>query len=223
LLVGSIFLWHRLLRRTLQGSSHYFVNKYESQNLSTSILKTLFFLLLVFIISFSGREIEKESAVSHSVQLKKKSSRKSLGLSGGFIRMFIPGKRAKKLFTHYWTGGGDYYLNNEEIILIASEYNRLGNKVCEDSANINKDGEKYMRKRVNFYGSPKLAHAIGHGILFLKNNELAGFYDYYDFDPQPKGVRPSFHEFKTRTMNWMGRLRGAKPFKIFFGVGGVIN
>lgn len=150
---------------------------------------------------------------------KKKKPRTRLGLFGKFVTYLLKGELSKKLFAQYWTGQGDYYLSQSEIVQIASEIDRLGVSGCADSSYIRTpDSVLLQRKLINFYKSGELSNAFGYGTIYLKGNVLAGFYDNYDFNPKPRGVRPFKHELKTRLMNIIGRLKGARNFKVFYGV-----
>lgn len=148
-----------------------------------------------------------------------KTAQKQLGLVGKMVSVLLKGKFAKKLFAQYWNGGGNYYLSDEEAVLIATEINRLGNGYCVDSSVVAGAGSNAMLKRklYNFYTSAPLVDAIGYGTVYFNGNLMAGFYDDYDFNPKPKGVRPFIHELKTRLMHFMGKIRGAKAFEIYYG------
>ena len=151
------------------------------------------------------------------VKLKKEKV-KRVGIFGKMITVMLKGKLSKKLFVQYWTGRGDYYLSTEEMVDIAGEINRIGTRCCTDSSYVTgRDSVRMQRKIINFYFSKNLAHALGYSTVYFKRNELAGFYDDYDFNPKKWGVRPFFHEIKTRFMYFAGKLRGAKPFELFYG------
>jgi hypothetical protein len=164
----------------------------------------------------------EEAAASYKWQLfkkkKKKQPAKKMGLIGSMVRLVLPGKFSKKLFTHYWTGNGDYQLSDEELVSIASEINRLGSGCCTDSSYIRvNDSAQVQKKTINFYLSKELAHALGYCTVYFKGNMLTTFFDDYDFNPKPWGTRPFLHEVKTRFMHFAGKLRGAKPFAIVHG------
>jgi hypothetical protein len=148
--------------------------------------------------------------------VKKKG--KGMGLLGRAISIVLKGKLSKKLFAQYWTGKGNYYLSTNEVVLIASEINRMGSECCTDSAYIKGyDSVHMQRKLINFYLSKELAHALGYSTVYFEKNILCAFYDDYDFNPKPWGVRPFFHEIKTRFMHWAGKLRGAQPYEVIYG------
>lgn len=152
------------------------------------------------------------------VPKKKKKAKNRLGLVGKMVSVLLKGKFAKNLFAQYWNGGGNYYLSDEEVVLIATEISRLGNSYCVDSSVVSKDANALLKRKLyNFYSSTPLVDAIGYGTAYFNGNVMAGFYDDYDFNPKPKGVRPFIHELKTRLMHFMGKIRGAKAFEIYYG------
>lgn len=167
----------------------------------------------------NGFSEEPGKAVAAATAKKKKKEQRALGLVGKMVSVLLKGKFAKKLFAQYWNGGGSYYLSEEEAILIASEINRLGNRFCVDSSVVtgNESNMPVKRKLYNFYTSAPLVDAIGYGTVYFNGNIMTGFYDDYDFNPKPKGVRPFIHELKTRLMHFMGKIRGAKAFEIYYG------
>lgn len=158
------------------------------------------------------------SITEKPVLKKKKAPKKRLGLVGKMVSVLLKGKFAKTLFAQYWNGGGNYYLSDEEAVLIATEINRLGNSYCVDSSVVGNDTNALLKRKLyNFYSSAPLVDAIGYGTAYFNGNVMAGFYDDYDFNPKPKGVRPFIHELKTRIMHFMGKIRGAKAFEIYYG------
>jgi hypothetical protein len=147
-----------------------------------------------------------------------KKKGKGMGLLGKAISVVLKGRLSKKLFAQYWTGRGNYYLSTDEVVLIASEINKMGGRCCTDSAYITGcDSMQTQRKLINFYLSKELAHALGYSTVYFEKNILTAFYDDYDFNPKPWGMRPFFHEIKTRFMYWAGRLRGARPYEVLYG------
>jgi hypothetical protein len=190
------------------------------RNCTVLIIIGLFCSLTVTAGGICRNEYEANTYNWHLLKKKKKKQpAKKMGLIGSMVRLVLPGKFSKKLFTHYWMGKGDYQLSNEELISIASEINRLGPGCYADSSYIRvEDAAGVQKKIVNFYLSKKLAHALGYCTVYFNRNVLTAFFDDYDFNPRPWGTRPFLHEVKTRFMHFAGKLRGAKPFAIVHGI-----
>ncbi|MBL7727584.1 MAG: hypothetical protein JNM68_07865 [Dinghuibacter sp.] len=183
-------------------------------------------ILLLFLLSghfvVAGATVPdsgKNAATPTLSVKKKKKTNARLGVFGSFVRLFLKGDLSKKLFARYWTGQGDYELSDTEITVIAQEITRLGNAGCTDSSYVRTaDSVVLQRKLINFYLSGELSNAFGYGTVYLNRNELAGFYDNYDFNPKPWGTRPFKHELKTRMMHIIGKLKGARTFNVYYGI-----
>lgn len=141
-----------------------------------------------------------------------------MGILGKVIRKVLRGELSKRLFEQYWTGQGNYYLSDREMITIAGEMQRLGAGYCTDSSFVkDNDSVVVQRRLINFYKSKDLANALGYATVYIHGNAVTGFYDDYDFNPKPLGIRGFIHEMKTRFMHIAGRLHGAKAFEILYG------
>ena len=71
----------------------------------------------------------------------------------------------------------------------------------------------------NFYNSPEYFLALGRATIYYNQvGTPVGFYDQYNFDPKPWGVRSYTNEVKTRAVNAAGSLHGATPFNIYYGI-----
>jgi hypothetical protein len=121
----------------------------------------------------------------------------------------------KDMFERYWLGKGDMVLTKpqfNEIVEFAKSQGAEGIEGTPTTYN----GQPAIAKVISFYGTPH-ANSLGSATLYYdsKGNAI-GFYDYYNFDSKPWGVRPFDAELKTRLVNLDGQMIGAKPFKIIY-------
>ena len=94
--------------------------------------------------------------------------------------------------------------------------------VISSSPVILSNGQPGIAKVHNFYHSKEYALAFGRATIYYnQTGTVVGFYDYYNFDPKPWGVRSTENEMKTRSVNAVGTLYGATPFSVTYGIIGI--
>ncbi|GMQ30629.1 hypothetical protein Aconfl_32720 [Algoriphagus confluentis] len=134
---------------------------------------------------------------------------------GNFYRNQMGTEAGKDMFERYWLGKGDMTLTQSQFEEIASLAKAIGADKIEGKK-IELNGKEVNAKVISFYGTVH-ANSLGSSTLYYDlNNNPIGFYDVFDFDPKPWGVRPYDAEIKTRLVNLDGQMVGAKPFKIKF-------
>ena len=127
----------------------------------------------------------------------------NLGRLGNFIRD-VSGKLnsdfEQRMFARYWKGKGDYTLTDYEFNDILSK--AVAVKITND----------YVL--LSLYGSSTYDYAIGSATLYYSSeNSQLSFYDKYDFDPQPFGVRSYGAEWVT-TFTSIASPSTARSFEI---------
>ena len=137
---------------------------------------------------------------------------------GNTIRNGLDSDFEKKLFSNYWEGNGDYTLSNEEFELIVS-YAETLTPTSAHSVDIWEQDLHYTVKQFSFYGNANYDQALGTATLIYdtQSGNAVGFYDYYNFDPKPIGVRSYSAEFQTRAVKYAGERQGARPFSVRYG------
>ncbi|WP_222116056.1 RHS repeat domain-containing protein [Algoriphagus algorifonticola] len=134
---------------------------------------------------------------------------------GNFYRNQMGTEAGKDMFERYWLGKGDMTLTQSQFEEIASLAKAKGADKIEGKK-IELNGKEVIAKVISFYGTVH-ANSLGSSTLYYDlNNNPVGFYDVFDFDPKPWGVRSYEAEIKTRLVNLDGQMVGAKPFKIKF-------
>ena len=144
----------------------------------------------------------------------------SLGPVGNMIRSFLSSDFSKTLFENYWLGKGDIKLSGKEFAGVLMYLKQPGTYVRNgDALLIGESGRSYSGAiaTANFYSSENYALAFGTAEVFLnKRGHIVGFYDEYNFNALPWGVRSVKNEIKTRLVK-AASPRKSKDFFIRYG------
>jgi RHS repeat-associated protein len=162
-----------------------------------------------------------QKKMSSSGNLVQEDGRPDLGEIGNAIRDQVTGDSFNKdLFEQYWLGSGDLSLTDEQFIKITNaglEHN--GGSVASSRAITLSNGEPGVATVIDYYNTP-FALGFGRATVYYDNDGWpVGFRDHYDFNSSPLGTRSLKNEAITRAVNVAGRLNGAKPFTISYGIG----
>ena len=134
---------------------------------------------------------------------------------GNFYRNQMGTDAGKDMFERYWLGKGDMVLTKKQFNEIVKLAKLQGaDDIIGTSTNLN--GQEVIAKVISFYGTEH-GNSLGRATIYYNTKGVAvGFYDKFDFDPKPLGVRSFEAEVKTRLVNLDGKAVGAKPFKITY-------
>ena len=139
------------------------------------------------------------------------------GSGGGISKKLTSGTTfAKELENHYVNGNGrDYHLNKQRLYDIFNQA-IVNDAILWDNKRLKEDNIYTIP--VDLYKT-EYAYAFGRASMEININfngiiYPVGFFDLWDLDPKPWGIRSYSAEIITRYYNW--RLRDGKPFKIVY-------
>lgn len=146
-----------------------------------------------------------------------KPARPDLGAAGNTIRNRLTSDYEKELFERYWLGQGNKVLTQSEL---DSAVNALSTSIVSQSQ-VTINGTQYTKTLVSFYANADFDQAYGSATIYYDSNgQAAGFFDNYNFDSKPWGVRPYRFEVQTRAVGTAGTTFGnAQSYEICNGVG----
>jgi hypothetical protein len=125
----------------------------------------------------------------------------------------------KKLLENFFWKCGQYQCSEKEFFDIAS-YAALQWDAVTDSITFTRNGQTFIGKRINFYGSETLDCALGSAWMIVNEQKMAvGFYDHYNFNKASffgKHRRPLIHEFATRFVRFF--RKHTEDFIVYYGV-----
>ncbi|REG74750.1 RHS repeat-associated protein, partial [Algoriphagus antarcticus] len=134
---------------------------------------------------------------------------------GNFYRNQMGTEAGKDMFERYWLGKGDMVLTKQQFKDIVKLAKLQGADVTIGTST-SYNGQQVIAKVISFYGTEH-ANSLGSATIYYDTKGGAiGFYDNFDFDAKPWGVRSFEAEVKTRLVNLDGQAVGAKPFKITY-------
>ncbi|PKL80004.1 MAG: hypothetical protein CVV25_06010 [Ignavibacteriae bacterium HGW-Ignavibacteriae-4] len=148
--------------------------------------------------------------------------RSDLRFIGNNIRDNAGSEFSKNMFENYWTGGGDVELSSQRFagILLYVKENKPKTSGVTNIKLKNSDGTYRLgyRQNVSFYSTSEYNKVFGTSQLYYnQNDEIVGFYDYYDFDSKDnwseRGIK---NELITRTVDFFSP-NSSKPFSIKYG------
>lgn len=148
-------------------------------------------------------------------------SRGDLGFIGNNIRDHAGSEFSKKMFENYWNGEGDVELNSGRfagILIYVKENNpSTSGKTEIKLSNANGTSQAAYKQAVSFYSSPEYEKVFGTSTLYYNHqNQIVGFYDFYDFDSKEWGIRSIKNEIITRAVDFFSPSN-AKPFNLRYG------
>lgn len=138
-----------------------------------------------------------------------------VNMVGRMIRSQVDSDFEKKAFDRYWTGGGDTALTTGEFQDIVNSAQGL--PVLETFQVGTKSGS-FIAHKFDFYSNEKYNAGLGSAwIIYGDGGRAVGFYDRYDFNSKPWGVRSIKAELQTRAVQAAGYYSGAAPYQITYG------
>lgn len=150
-----------------------------------------------------------------------KNERPDLGFLGNNIRRYAGSDFSKDMFENYWNGSGDVELTGKRFAGILLDI-KAGKFPVKDPSpiilkNPNGSSSSGTKYNVDFYDNQEYKLVFGRATIYTNNSgNIVGFYDYYDFDSKPFGIRSFKNELKTRAVRYASPNK-AKPFAIRYG------
>jgi RHS repeat-associated protein len=153
--------------------------------------------------------------VEHTINAP--DSRDDLGFMGNKIRERAGSEFSKNLFENYWTGGGNIELSGKRFAGILMYIKDNVPEAKNPQVITLSNGTQGIQRIVNFYSSTEYDKSFGRATVYYNKQEnIVGFYDYYDFDSKPWGERSTKNEFITRAVKFVSP-QNATPFSIKYG------
>lgn len=125
----------------------------------------------------------------------------------------------KKLLENFFWKCGSYECSEKEFFEIAN-YAALQWNAVTDSITFMRNGQIFIGKRINFYGSETLDCALGSAWMIINQQKIAvGFYDHYNFNKASffgKHRRPLIHELATRFVRFFRKQ--TEDFIVYYGI-----
>jgi hypothetical protein len=141
--------------------------------------------------------------------------RPDLGVAANVVRSQLKSEFAKDMWENYIQGKGDVQLTDAQFKAITQQAAKLP-PLKTDQIPL-EDGTVLTRKQFAFRG--EFAQAVGTASVFYSGNTPVGFYDSYDMNERPAGVRTSKAERETTVGRIVGKMSPTtRDFLIYYGV-----